>query len=72
MPGRRDNRLGDVDPSRSACLASSMAKKMRCLIGWHKFVRRHNAQAGDSNAYYWQCAFCGKERDVPSIPSAPM
>ncbi|MEV6490844.1 hypothetical protein AB0M20_19830 [Actinoplanes sp. NPDC051633] len=46
-------------------------KKIRCLLAWHKFERRHNAQAGDGSPYYWQCAFCGKERDVPNISGIP-
>ena len=43
-------------------------RSLRCLTGWHKFEKRHNADAGAGTPFYYQCAQCGKHRDVPQLP----
>jgi hypothetical protein len=39
-------------------LASVMAKKLRCYLGWHLWQKRR----GDDGAMYYECRNCGKGR----------
>jgi len=70
LPGPCDNRPTRIDRWNADAQRPPM-RKIRCVLGWHKFERRHNAQAGDSSPFYWVCAFCGRERDVPNTTSIP-
>jgi hypothetical protein len=35
-----------------------MAKKLRCYVGWHRWVQRVQAEQA-----YYECRDCGKNRD---------
>ena len=43
-------------------------KDLRCLLSFHKFVRRYSEGDASATPYYLECARCGKFVDiVPKI-----
>jgi len=49
-----------------------MVKDWRCVLGWHRFVKRHDPAPETPSAFYNECVRCGKFRDVPWRPPAGM
>lgn len=47
-----------------------MKKDWRCRIWWHRMVKKYSTDGDSPSAYYYECARCGKFRDVPYRPPA--
>ena len=39
-------------------------KDLRCLLSFHKFIRRHSLDDPGATPYYLECARCGKYVDL--------
>ena len=37
-------------------------KRIRCLLGYHKYVQVHVPDSNDRDPYYLRCRRCGHER----------
>jgi hypothetical protein len=44
-----------------------MAKSIRCILGWHRYVQVHSPESIDPDPYFLRCRRCGHERDKPMI-----
>jgi len=47
-----------------------MTKDLRCRLGWHRFVKRHTAEAETPSAVYKEYQRCGRFRDIPYRPGS--